>query len=147
MQAPDMGIVALHEENRNHLSGIEIFDFKGAYDWRWRDPQDSSERLTAFPGWQPWLYRFMLLVNYCAFGAAILAVVLPIARPPWQHDFVGTVTTGVKWGYGVRALTTLVSGNVVALDTRRSIWNDLKRWSGTGVAGFGRIRRNWLPLG
>jgi hypothetical protein len=53
MQAPDMGIVALHDENRYHLSGNEIFDFKNAYDWRWRDPQDASGRLTAFPGWQP----------------------------------------------------------------------------------------------
>jgi hypothetical protein len=60
--------------------GNEIFDFKIAYDWRWRDPQDSSEWLTAFPGWQPWLYRSMLLVNYCAFGSAILLVVLPSAR-------------------------------------------------------------------
>jgi hypothetical protein len=76
MQAPDMGIVVLHDETRHHLTGSEILDFREARDWRWRDPQDPAERPTAFPGWQPWSYFLMVLCNYFAVIFVFLAVTL-----------------------------------------------------------------------
>jgi hypothetical protein len=60
------------------LTGDHIFEFQGPSDWRWHDTADvDTERPTGFPGWQPWIYRFMVIANYFALVCVVLSVVLP----------------------------------------------------------------------
>jgi hypothetical protein len=48
------------------VRGIQIFEFQDGHDWRWIDPQNCVERMTAFPGIQPNLYWFFVILNWCS---------------------------------------------------------------------------------